>query len=198
MDIATKDTIVQSLFRFELLTRLPRTGFLMRGVDRPETIAEHSYLAALLACLLMPELKNEKPELDGEKLLSMLLLHESSEILVGDIPAPAGRLLGPGGKARLEAEAGSAVLHDHEQALEVLMEFEASINLEAKIARSLDKLQMMIKVLIYESEGRGRLDEFWAYGGNMPRCGLKCVDSFFDSLAEMRGKVSLDYLGMVK
>ena len=104
------DSIVQSIFRFDLLTRIPRTGFLMRGVDAPETVGEHIYSAAILAVLIVPELRKAGIEVDGEKLVSMVLLHEAGEILLGDIPAPAAAFFGPGGKSAAERAAGKTLL----------------------------------------------------------------------------------------
>lgn len=191
------DDIVQSIFRYDLLTKIPRTGFLMRGVDVPETVGEHIYSTAILAVLLLPELRKAGIELDGERLISMVLLHESGEILMGDIPAPAAAFFGPGGKSAAERAAGRQVLAAHPECAEFVDEFEDGESLEARIARTLDKLQMMIQVLIYESEGKGRLDEFWEWAGNFPRCGVDPVDALFDSLAGMRGKVRLDYQGLL-
>ena len=82
------DEILQTVFRFDLLTRLPRTGFLMRGVDHPESIGEHCFLASVLASLLIPGIRAEGHTLDGEKLLSMVILHEAGEILLRRYPPP--------------------------------------------------------------------------------------------------------------
>ncbi len=191
------DALIQSIFRFDLLNRLPRTGFLMRGLDRAETVGEHVFLTSLLACLLLPELRKDGLELDGEKLLSMTLLHEAGEILIGDIPAPASLFFGREGKARAELEAGRAVLAGHPEKRALMEEFEEGKSLEARVARSLDKLQMMIKVLKYESEGKAGLDEFWEFAGNFPGCGIERVDRLFKRLFELRGNFGLDYLGML-
>ena len=66
-------------------------------------------------------------------------------------------------------------------------EFEEGQSLEARVARSLDKLQMMVRVLKYESEGKGSLEEFWEYGGNFPLCGVKAVDRLFERVRALRG-----------
>lgn len=191
------DDIIQTAFRFDVLARLPRTGFLIRGIDRPESVAEHSFIAAVMAALLVPEIKKEGFDVDGEKLVSMVLLHEAGEILLGDIPAPAAAFFGPGGKADAERAAAAAVLRGHPECALVADEFEEGGSLEARIARSLDKLQLMVRVLKYESEGKGCLEEFWGYGGNFPRCGVKAVDRLFDRVRALRGAHSLDYMGMV-
>jgi len=198
MEPNNDDDLIQSVFRFDLLNRLPRTGFLMRGVDNPESVGEHVFLTALLACLLLPELRGDGLELDGEKLLSMALLHESGEILLGDIPSPAAAFFGEAGKAKAELAAGRAVLGAHPERRAVMEEFEAGASLEARVARGLDKLQMMIKVLKYESEGKGGLEEFWEFAAKYPGCGVARIDRLFARLRNLRGKAKLDYLGMIR
>jgi putative hydrolase of HD superfamily len=190
------DSLIQSLFRFDLLNLLPRTGFLMRGVKNPETVGEHVFLTSLLACLLIPELRKDGLDLDGEKLLAMAILHESGEIILGDIPSPAASFFGTEGKAKAELEAGRAVLRGHPENLAIMEEFETGKSLEARVARSLDKLQMLIKVLKYESEGKCGLDEFWEYAAKLPPCGIDRIDRLSDRVKAMRGKAKLDYLGM--
>ena len=70
--------------REELLTLLqlkdiPRTGWVRAGVDNPESVAAHSWGMALLALRLCPE------HLDLSKVLSMCLVHDVAEIVVGDL-----------------------------------------------------------------------------------------------------------------
>jgi putative hydrolase of HD superfamily len=192
------DDILQSIFRFDLLTRLPRTGFLMRGIDKPESIAEHCFMASVLAALLIPEIRKEGHTLDGEKLLSMVILHEAGEILLGDIPAPAAIFFGKAGKSKAEREAAEAVMREHPENAAIVDEFEEGKSLEARIARAIDKLQLIVRVLKYESEGKGALAEFWDFDGNFPMSGVKAVDRLFNRVREVRGKFHLDYLGMVK
>jgi putative hydrolases of HD superfamily len=192
------DDVIRSAFRFDILARIPRTGFLMRGIDRPESVAEHSFIAAVMAALLVPEIRKEGIDVDGEKLLSMVLLHEAGEILLGDIPAPAAAFFGPEGKSAAERRAAAAVLRSHPGSAAIAEEFEAGESVEARIARSLDKLQLMVRVLKYESEGKGSLEEFWDYAGNFVGCGVKAVDRLFDRVRKLRGKVRLDYMGMIE
>jgi 5'-deoxynucleotidase YfbR-like HD superfamily hydrolase len=124
-------------------------------------------------------------------------LHESGEILLGDIPAPAAAFFGPAGKSKAERDAGKQVLAKHTETAKLIDEFAEGKSLEARLARTLDKLQMMIQVLIYESEGKGRLDEFWEWEGNFPLCGIQLVDDLFLHLKDLRGKICLDYRGML-
>ena len=192
------DRIVQAIFRFDVLNKLPRTGFAIRGVRPAETIGEHCFSAAVLTAILIDELRVKGYEIDGEKALKMAALHEAGEILVGDLPHPASVFMGPEVKARAERAAGAQALKGFPRLQEVLDEFEAGETLEARLIRGVDKLQMMIKVLIYESEGTGYLADFWNYEKNFVSVGIPLVDRIFARIKELRGSAALDYLGMTE
>ncbi|MBU3895744.1 HD domain-containing protein [Patescibacteria group bacterium] len=61
------------------LKDMPRRGWVLRGVKNPETIAEHSFRAALMAWIL-----GSKKKLDMERLLKIALVHDLCEIYAGD------------------------------------------------------------------------------------------------------------------
>ncbi|MGB1985736.1 MAG: HD domain-containing protein, partial [Candidatus Poseidoniaceae archaeon] len=70
--------------REELLTLLQlkdidRTGWVRAGVENPESVAAHSLGMAVLALRLCPQ------QLDLSKVLSMCLVHDIAEIVVGDL-----------------------------------------------------------------------------------------------------------------
>ncbi|MBR6781397.1 MAG: HD domain-containing protein, partial [Clostridia bacterium] len=50
---------------------------------RQESVAEHSWRLALMALLC----KNEYPEIDIQKVITMCLLHDLGEAVTGDVPA---------------------------------------------------------------------------------------------------------------
>ena len=88
--------------REELLTLLQlkdidRTGWVRAGVENPESVAAHSWGMAVLALRLCPE------QLDLSKVLSMCLVHDIAEIVVGDL-TPHDDIRGEE-KHRLEREA---------------------------------------------------------------------------------------------
>ena len=67
---------------------------------------------------------------------------------------------------------------------------ELSESLEAKIVRSADKIQMMIKVLSYERQHRGRLDEFWENPKNFRDMGLPLAKRVFARIVERAGRTA--------
>ena len=82
------------------LKDLKRTGWLMRKVSNPESVADHSFRTAVMALILAPRLK-----LNTEKCLKMAVLHDLAEARIGDIP---GR----------EKEEDQLIRDKHKQAME--------------------------------------------------------------------------------
>lgn len=70
---------------FSTLASVPRTGWVQRGVENPESIAEHIYGCWLLGAFLLPE-THPDPTYNKQEILDMLLLHDLPEAVTGDIP----------------------------------------------------------------------------------------------------------------
>ncbi|MBN2509531.1 MAG: HD domain-containing protein [Spirochaetales bacterium] len=159
----------------------------MRGIESPESVGEHIFSTVVLAVLIIDQLKEAGISVDKAKLLKMAALHESGEILTGDIPAPATALFGKDEKSRVEREAAKKVLKGFPGLFTLVQEFEDGESPEAKIVKSIDKIQMMIKVMLYESEGRGAMEDFWAWEHNFVHCGIGPVDELVDAVRSSRG-----------
>ncbi len=87
---------VAFLLRIGELKKMPRKGWVIRGVKDPETIIEHAFLCAMATWLL-----GRRRRLNHEKILKMALAYEICEIYAGDA-TPYDRLLKKGaGKAVL-------------------------------------------------------------------------------------------------
>ena len=175
------DRILELFFKIHPLDRVPRAGFLLRGVPEPESVSAHSHFLALLALLYV----NAYPETkyDLAKTLSMALVHDLSEAQVMDIPMPvAAAWLG---EAKEKGEQGifNALFAKFPDAYSALHdEFLEAKTKEAQLLRALDKAQMMLRVLAYERERRGRLDEFWEKPGNFNDYGIEPVSALFDAI----------------
>ena len=92
------DTLLDLLLEAQTLDRVPRMGFLLRGVSRPESVAEHSYHVALLVLLLAPRV----PEVDAARAVAMALLHDLAELRIGDLPRTVARYFPTGAKETAE------------------------------------------------------------------------------------------------
>lgn len=149
------------LRRVNRLKLVPRTGWLLRGVQPAESVAEHSYGVALIS-LLLADLIDEP--VDRERLLILSLLHDLAESITGDIPRPAGLLFPPSAKKSLEERALVSLLEgwpDGEHYLALWHEYEDGSTVEGRLVRDADQLEMLIQADAYERAGSRGLDEFW-------------------------------------
>jgi 5'-deoxynucleotidase YfbR-like HD superfamily hydrolase len=70
------------------------------------------------------------------------------------------------------------------RALELYAEYEAGETAEARLVKACDKLQLMLKVAVYEGWGAGGLSEFWDNPDNFPDGGFEPVRELFQALVE--------------
>jgi len=77
----------------QLTKEQPLTGYLTAGVKLHETatLAEHHYTATLMAYFLMQKIKKAGGQIDADKVMKMLLIHDLSELFGGDTAAPMNR-----------------------------------------------------------------------------------------------------------
>ncbi|MEM9190195.1 MAG: HD family hydrolase [Myxococcota bacterium] len=170
----------------EPLADVPRTGWLLRGVRPPESVADHSHGVATVAMLLVDALRDEGHTIDGERVLRMALIHDCTEAQTGDIPLPSKTAGFARALHEMEAVVAKELLGSSLHAL--WLEAEARDTLEARIVKAADKLQMMIKVLRYERAGVRSLEEFWLNPRNFLGHGLPIADQVFDAICERAGR----------
>ena len=114
--------------------------------ERRESIAEHIYGTCILAIALDSEFKTD---LDLEKVIMMLVLHELGEVLIGDIT--------PFDNIPREQKID---LQKNEVYYDLLKEFDQKKTKEAVFAYHCDKIEADIQAKIYQDMGRQHpLDE---------------------------------------
>ncbi len=123
------------------LKDVTRAGWILAGVQNPESVASHSWGMALLATQLCPQ------ELNLQRVLELCILHDIAEVHVGDI-TPHDNVTAEE-KHRLESE---AIQHMGIDASEAFAEYEAQQSDESKFVRYLDKLDMALQAEIYEDQ----------------------------------------------
>lgn len=159
------------------LKETPRAGWRLRGIERPESVADHSYRVCLLALVLAGE---ADPPLDRERCLAMALVHDLAESLVGDITPYDG--VSAEEKDRREREAMrtlSALLGDDET-LRLWEEYQAAATPEARFVKDLDKLETVLQATEYEEALGTALDEFRETGER--RAWLPATGAVFGAL----------------
>jgi putative hydrolase of HD superfamily len=177
--VKRNDTLLDLLLEAQTLDRVPRMGYVLRGVSRPESVAEHSWHVAFLVAALAPQI----PEIDRARALEMALLHDLAELRTGDLPLTVARYFPGGSKDAAETAALDEILAPFTEAARgLLADYRAKASPEARLVKACDKLQMMIKVAVYQRWGDGALDEFWGNPGNFEDWGFAVVRDLFDEL----------------
>ncbi len=177
------DDLLDLLLEAQVLDRLPRTGYLMRGVRDAETVSEHSYQVTLLVWLLAERLEG----IDRARALELALLHDLPEVRTGDLPLTSARFLPAGAKREAESKVAADLLGAAApRALELLEEYREAKTPEALLVKACDKLQLMIKVSVYESWGEGDLRDFWANETNFRGNDIELVNRLYSALRDRR------------
>lgn len=143
------------------LKATPRAGWALRGIDNPESVAEHSHRVALLALVLAPR---ARPPLDTAHCMAMALVHDLAESLVDDITPYDG--VDAAEKRRREEAAMRelAALAGDGSLLDLWREYDAAETVEARFVKELDKLETVLQAAEYgarDDVGHAALDEFW-------------------------------------
>lgn len=143
------------------LKSLPRTGWLMRGVTNPESIAGHSQGVSFVTLLLLDLI--DQP-LDRERALAMAVLHDLPEAVMGDIPTPATRHFPTGAKTDAETAIFAEMTAGTRSADRwgaLWREFSDAETPEARLVHDADKLDMFLQAMLYQRSGYGEVARFW-------------------------------------
>jgi hypothetical protein len=81
MSTSDLEGMIDYLYEMGLLKRLPRAGWLVAGIDHPESIAEHSFRAAIIGYLLA-----SVEGADPARTALLCLFHDTQESRIGDVP----------------------------------------------------------------------------------------------------------------
>jgi putative hydrolase of HD superfamily len=126
-----RDVLIEAL----ALKALPRAGWLRAGVQKPESVAAHSWGVAWLVANLCPA------ELNREKALMIALVHDLAEVRVGDITPHVQPMPNATELRQAFADYGSTP--------------------EGRFVKACDKLDMALQAHVYAADGVDT-DEFIA------------------------------------
>src|SRR5262245_29116113 len=153
------------LLELQRLKRLERTGWNLRGLPNgTESVAAHSFGVAVTAMLLADELVQKGVRVDVEKVIRIALLHDWSEVRVGDMPRTASEYFGKDVRRKAELLAFSDIVDPLSSASlyrDVYESYEKRDTLEARLVKASDIIDLLVQVLALERAGARGLDEFW-------------------------------------
>jgi putative hydrolase of HD superfamily len=150
------DEAVKLAHEWGQLKMLPRTGWLRAGIEHPESVAEHSLRAAMLAWMLAG-LEGADPE----RAATLALWHDSQETRTTDLDHVARRYLHATSNEQVTADQTAALPRALASRLRGLVaEYEGRASLEADCARDADKLEMLLQALDYRAQGHRNTEPF--------------------------------------
>ena len=129
------------------LKEIDRAGWINSGLKNVESVAAHSWGVSYLALLLCPE------ELDRNKVLSMSIVHDLGEAIVGDI-TPQDKIA-KNTKHKLESEDILELTHSSKiknEIIDLWNEYEGNSTPEANFVKACDKLDMALQATLYNQE----------------------------------------------
>lgn len=151
-DASEGDEAIEALVRAYDLKDEIRTGWQLRGVEDPESVAAHSWGISLLVVRFCPT------DIDRERALELAAVHDVAEAEIGDIATRAeegAQTVDKAEKERLEHAAMSGPLAGLGEDIEAVWEeYEARETPEARFVKDMDLLDTCLQALVYEREGR--------------------------------------------
>jgi putative hydrolase of HD superfamily len=155
-DASDQDTI-EALAAAYALKDETRTGWQLRGIEAPESVAAHTWGVGMLVARFCPL------ELDRERALGMAIVHDVAEAEIGDIAtrAEAGtQSVDAEAKSRLERAAMAGPLAGLGEEIRSLWSaYEARDCPESRFVKDMDLLDTCLQALVYERERRYDPDE---------------------------------------
>jgi len=169
MDSPDCRKIVEFSRHVQKLKATKRSGWLRHGIKDPESIAAHTYGAAMLAWIL----SHGKP-VDMEKVLKMSLIHDLAEALAGDL-TPYDKEYKR--KRQIEEDKLRDVVAGlpaemQKEIIGLAEELSASKTPASKIVETADKLDMLLTAAEYEKSGADLREFFRISTSNFTESGM--------------------------
>lgn len=143
------------------LKRLPRTGWVNRGIPNPESIADHTFRSQIIARDFAVAVGA-----NPEEICELMLFHDFPEARAGDI-APSSRMSADEKLSReLDAARQLVELGGDPKILDLFKQYADKETSIAKIGNDADKLECVLQAIEYAEmypEKRKSLEGFFPY-----------------------------------
>lgn len=148
-------TMVKDFFKIAAnLKNISRQGWIDKlSLNNPESVADHTFSMAVIG-MVISDLEN----LNSEKVLKMILLHDLAESKIGDI-IPDQMSIEE--KQRLENSAFDEIIKTLPESImsnyvEIWKEYQENTTSESQIVHQIDKFEMTLQAKIYQSQGHSK------------------------------------------
>ncbi|SDE98671.1 putative hydrolases of HD superfamily [Halorubrum xinjiangense] len=135
-----------------------RTGWQLRGVDKPESVAAHSWGVAYLVVTLGDRFREDLPGVDLDRALRLAVVHDVAEAETGDVATRADSTaegVDREAKVAAEREAMAALAGPlPERVRDAWEAYEARDSPEAVLVKECDLLDTCLQAVTYERDDR--------------------------------------------
>lgn len=132
------------------LKKVRRAGWFFAGVPDPETVAEHTFRAAIVGVALA-----HLAGADPARTAALCLLHDSAEARIGDIEAVGRAYVATASPEAVNTHQTSAMPEALAQVFQGLVrEYEAEGSIESHLAHDADKLETLLQAREYQADGQ--------------------------------------------
>jgi len=157
--------IVNFIFELGHLKLQPRSGWWFAGVENPESVAAHGFRAPQIGLLiaLMEKEKHPEKNINPERIMAMLSIHDNGETRIGDQNKVNVRYFR--NKRGAESEAFYDQINDLDQPIkkaleEYFNEFEEGKTADALIAKDADLLEGAFQAKKYLETGHATANDW--------------------------------------
>ncbi|WP_123623255.1 HD family hydrolase [Halorubrum sp. CSM-61] len=135
-----------------------RTGWQLRGVDAPESVAAHAWGVAYLVLTLGDRFREDLPDVDLDRALRLAVVHDVAEAETGDAATRAdstAETVDPNAKEAAEREAMADLAGPLPDRVRDAWEaYEARESPEAVLVKECDLLDVCLQAVLYERGDR--------------------------------------------
>jgi putative hydrolases of HD superfamily len=148
--------ITAFLYEIGQLKRYPRTGWLTAGIRQPESVADHSYRASVIAAVIAA-----MEGADPQRAAFLALWHDSQETRTTDLSHLTREFVTPARNGLVTSSQVGGLPPGLAGVISAAVaEYEARETPEARCARDADKIELLLQAREYTDQGHPGLRPF--------------------------------------
>lgn len=137
------------LFEAGQLKNLPRAGWLLLSIPRPESVAEHSFRVAVVGLTLAA-----MTGADTGRTTALCMMHDFHETRIGDVPSVGRAYVTTAAPEAITKDQTARMPHEVGKAFqELTAEYEAAETTESRLAHDADKIETLLQAIEYQAQG---------------------------------------------
>jgi putative hydrolase of HD superfamily len=137
------------LYEMGALKNLPRAGWLLLGIPKPESVGDHSFRVGMVGIVLAA--------MDGAdvgRTVALCLMHDAHETRIGDVQSVGRAYVSTASPEAVTAHQTVGMPTELAKVVqELTAEYEATTTLESRLAHDADKIETLLQAIEYQAQG---------------------------------------------